>query len=100
LRHDSVSEAHFKDASLFKPERWLAATAPIDKRVSTPFGSGPRTCPGRYLALLEIKMAAAMLLSRFTLLGVATSDNTPVKERFGFVMSPHDLQMRLAAIAP
>jgi cytochrome P450 len=99
LRHDSVSDAHFKHAQAFKPERWLDADAPIDKRISTPFGSGPRTCPGRYLALLEIKMAVAMLLSRFTLDSLATRDATPVQERFGFVMSPQDLHMRLGRAA-
>ena len=34
------------------------------KRVAMPFGAGPRICPGRYLALLEIKMVMAMLLGR------------------------------------
>ncbi len=95
LRRDSVSDTHFKDPQAFKPERWLNAASPIDKRVSTPFGSGPRTCPGRYLALLEIKIAVAMLMSRFTLRSVATRDAKPVQERFGFVMSPQGLQMRL-----
>jgi cytochrome P450 len=95
LRHDSVSETHFIDATRFKPERWLDDAPAIDKRVSTPFGSGPRTCPGRYLALLEIKIAVAMLLSRFTLHSVATQDGKPVQEQFGFVMSAQGLQMRL-----
>ncbi len=99
LRSDTMKDAHFKDAALFKPERWLNEAAPVDKRISTPFGSGPRTCPGRYLALLEIKLAVAMLLARFTLHSVTARDGKPVQERFGFVMSPHELQMRLGNLA-
>jgi cytochrome P450 len=100
LRHDSVSETHFENAQTFKPERWLSGAAAIDKRVSTPFGTGPRTCPGRYLALLEIKLAVAMLLSRFTVNKLSTHDGKPVQERFGFVMSPQNLHMRLSTLAP
>jgi cytochrome P450 len=96
LRNDSVSETYFKDATLFMPERWLDRDNSIDKRVSVPFGSGPRTCPGRYLALLEIKIALAMVLSRFTLQNVASRNGLPVAECFGFVMSPQDLQLRLS----
>ncbi len=96
LRHDTMDEAHFVDASTFRPERWIEGAANIDKRVSTPFGSGPRTCPGRYLALLEIKLAAAMLLSRFNIKYLAAKDGKVVQERFGFVMSPLDLQMKLS----
>ena len=39
-----------------------------------PFGSGPRMCPGRYLALLEMKMAMAMLLAGFDIEAVDTPD--------------------------
>jgi cytochrome P450 len=96
LRYDSVSDMHFKEAATFNPERWLATSAEIDKRISIPFGSGPRTCPGRYLALLEIKLAVAMLLSRFTLQSVETSDGKAVQEHFGFVMSPQNLRLSLS----
>ena len=61
-----------------------------------PFGAGLRTCPGRYLALLEIKIAMAMLLGSFDIAGVDTPDGGEAQELMGFVMSPVGLSMRLA----
>ena len=60
-----------------------------------PFGAGPRVCPGRYLALLEIKMAMAMLLSRFEIESVSTPDGSEPREHMAFAMSPVGLRLRL-----
>ena len=67
MRPDALEERYFPDAKAFEPERWLVrhgrrAERASTTRVSMPFGAGPRLCPGRYLALLEMKMAIAMLL--------------------------------------
>ncbi|WP_343733259.1 cytochrome P450 [Duganella sp.] len=98
MRHDSVSEAHVPAAADFRPERWLAGSPQaINKHVSMPFGAGVRTCPGRYLALLEIKLASAMLLSSFEIESIATASRQPPEELMGFTMSPIGLQMRLKA---
>jgi cytochrome P450 len=90
-----VDEKHFANPHSFAPERWLAQAT--DKQVSTPFGSGPRTCPGRYLALLEIKVAVAMLLGHFDIDSVDTADGQEPQELMAFVMSPVGLRMRLKA---
>jgi cytochrome P450 len=99
LRHDSVSERHFADPEAFAPQRWLAQAetplTPAAKRAAMPFGSGPRMCPGRYLALLEIKMAMAMLLSSFDIVAVQTPDGRPARERMAFTMNPVGLTLRL-----
>ncbi|MFM9436210.1 cytochrome P450 [Janthinobacterium sp. CG_23.3] len=104
LRHDSVADAHVPNAAAFEPQRWLApahgeAGAGFDKQLALPFGAGLRTCPGRYLALLEMKGAVAMLLARFELLGVDTPDGGEARELMAFVMSPVGLRMRLRALA-
>jgi cytochrome P450 len=93
MRSSSVDEAFMANAAQFEPQRWLEDT--VNKKVSMPFGAGPRTCPGRYLAMLEIKMAMAMLLARFEIESVATPHGGEPVEKMGFVMEPETLQMRL-----
>ncbi len=99
LRHDALSEKYFQQANDFKPERWIEGqglgAASHTKRVSMPFGSGPRVCPGRYLALMEIKLGMAMLLDTFDILEVQTPDKGRAQERLSFTMSPIGLTMRI-----
>ncbi|CAN5292318.1 hypothetical protein BH11PSE9_BH11PSE9_03790 [soil metagenome] len=96
MRHDSVSEAHFPNALAFEPERWIGDGA-APQRFSMPFGAGARVCPGRYLALLEIKMAMAMLLARFEIIDVQApgAAGTLAEERMAFSMGPVGLRMKL-----
>ncbi len=114
MRHDSLNEAIFPDAQAFRPERWLdkaetgekalnaqtaqtAQTAPKAadhaKRVSMPFGAGPRICPGRYLALMEIKLVAAMLFQHFGIVSLDTPDGGEAQELMAFTMTPVGLTM-------
>lgn len=95
LRHESVSETHFKAAAEFQPVRWLQGETAA-KRIGMPFGAGPRMCPGRYLALLEVKVALAMLLASFNGITVDGSD----EEHMAFVMGPRGLSMRLQQASP
>jgi cytochrome P450 len=99
LRHHSVDERFFVAASSFNPQRWLdeGAGGSADKRIAMPFGAGLRTCPGRYLALLEIKMAIALILGQFELASVHTDDGQEPRELMAFVMSPVGLKMQLQA---
>lgn len=102
MRAGAVDARHFGQPEAFQPERWLRgddaaqADAASGKRISMPFGAGPRICPGRYLALLEMKMAIATVLGSFELEAVATADGRPVRERLALTMSPSPLRMRLA----
>jgi len=101
MRHDSMSDSYFPNPTAFLPERWLPESGPTKtersaKRVSMPFGAGPRICPGRYLALLEMKVAMATLLCCFDLQGVETPDGTEPRELLGFTMAPVGLRMRLS----
>lgn len=93
MRGSSLDDTWFANAAQFDPQRWLSEA--IDKKAAMPFGAGPRTCPGRYLALLEIKVAIAMLLARFDIVAVDTAHGGAPREVMGFVMEPEALRMRL-----
>jgi cytochrome P450 len=104
MRRDSIREQHVPRPAGFEPERWLAEgnatqAASSAKRVSMPFGAGPRICPGRYLALLEMKVAMATLLSRFDIHSVDTPDGEEPRELLQLAMGPVGLTMRLRAYA-
>jgi cytochrome P450 len=99
LRVDSASDQYFDHAARFDPERWLdggsAHSAASASRVAMPFGAGPRVCPGRHLAMLEIKMALAILLGRFDIESVTTRDGGEPAELMSFTMAPEPLTLRL-----
>ncbi len=101
MRSESLREDYFAKAAQFDPERWLETglNASAANRIAMPFGAGPRVCPGRYLALLEMKMCMAMLLSRFELLSVAAIDGQDAREQLQLTMNPVGLRMRLRARA-
>jgi cytochrome P450 len=96
MRAGATDERRFPDARAFDPGRWLSgASASSPKRVSMPFGAGPRLCPGRYLAILEMKMVMAMLLTNFEIESVGTPDGGEAREHLAFTMYPEDLRLRL-----
>jgi cytochrome P450 len=100
MRRDAVSDRHIPNAAAFDPGRWLEGGRPGDaassaKRISMPFGAGPRICPGRYLALLEIKLAMAVLLAHFDIEKVDTADGQPPREVLQLAMGPAGLRMQL-----
>ena len=67
-RLPTIDGANFGDPDEFRPERWIddAATGGAhDPSAHMPFGSGPRICPGRSLALTEMKLLLAMLYGSF-----------------------------------
>jgi cytochrome P450 len=102
MRHDSLNDRLIPQASAFKPERWLGEDGhnpSAAKRLSMPFGAGPRMCPGRYLALQEMKMVMMTLLTQFDIESVTTDHGGPPEERLMFTMTPVGLRMRLKARA-
>lgn len=79
----------------YDPDRWLRATSleGHDPRAFLLFGAGPRVCPGRHLAMTEIRLVISMLVNSFTfeLIG----DPAGVEETQSFTMGPDRLPVRL-----
>lgn len=99
LRPAALDARHFADPQAFDPARWLggeAGAAGATRRVALPFGAGPRMCPGRYLALLEIKVLLAMLLRNFELAEVRTPLGGAPREQMALAMGPEPFEVRLA----
>ncbi len=100
MRHVALQDANFADARRFDPDRWIETRngRAHDRRAFSPFGGGPRICPGRSLALLEIRAVLAMLCRNFDLETVETGPE--VREHLAFTMIPAGLRMRLRRRAP
>jgi cytochrome P450/nitrite reductase/ring-hydroxylating ferredoxin subunit len=96
FRPEAVDPTNFVDPLAFKPERWLGApSGPHNPSAQIPFGSGPRMCPGRSLALLEMKTLLSMMYKSFDVERAGRAEE--VTELFGFTMSPAGLRVRLRA---
>jgi cytochrome P450 len=89
-----VSAAHFERPADFLPERWLELPAhAYAQKPPMPFGAFARVCPGRNLAVTEIKSVTAMLARNFEL--HAADGPGPVQERLVFTLQPLNLRVRL-----
>ncbi len=101
-RKCGMQEREFTAADQFQPERWLTGSAcPVEghnPKAFVPFGAGPRFCPGRNLALLEMKSAMAMLCRGFAV--TKSREAKPVEENFGFLMGPKHLSVDFTARQP
>ena len=95
-RLGAVDPAKVPEAGKYLPERWLDVEAEGSlKRLAMPFGAGPRMCPGRGLAMLEMRMLLTMLARHFELAEVRTEHGRPPAEHMAFTVHPEPLRMRL-----
>ncbi|KAI1843982.1 hypothetical protein JX266_009848 [Neoarthrinium moseri] len=65
------------DAHIFDPDRWENLTGDAASPYAwEPFIQGPRQCPGKNFALIEIKAILAALISRFRFIGIEKHDGS------------------------
>lgn len=69
-RPASLDDNNYRDANAFTPERWVGQRENTrdghNSKAFLHFGAGPRFCPGRYLASLEMKTVLATLSRNFS----------------------------------
>ena len=89
-----MDDRYFTNARSFEPSRWSrGAEGTSSRQAFTQFGGGPRVCPGRSLAIREIRMVLSMLSRNFSI--EFAGDPGEVREIFSFTMKPSSVPLRL-----
>ncbi|MEL0578698.1 cytochrome P450 [Pectobacterium punjabense] len=92
LNASGFDDALFQQPDDFVPERWLERGKAAFSDLQ-PFGGGPRMCPGRSLALMEIKLGFHALCSGFCV--EAQQPASAVTESFAFTVTPSGFRVKL-----
>jgi cytochrome P450 len=89
---------NFAEPLRYDPDRWLHQRDPSrgahETRAYMQFGGGPRVCPGRHLASVEMRLVLSMLMANFTV-ELAVDPDT-IEEVSAFTMVPSSMPIRLA----
>lgn len=98
-RPPMLDARHYSQPGRFDPERWLrgsggsAAQRVHDSRAWVQFGAGPRVCPGRHLAAVEMRLVLSMLMKHFKV--KLAADPATIEEVTAFAMVPNRMPVRL-----
>ena len=96
-RSSTLRADYFMCPHAFEPERWLGNARkrfePHCSKAFTQFGSGPRVCPGRQLAGVEMRLVLSMLVKNFHM--TLAVDAKSIKEVFTITMRPSALPLYL-----
>ncbi|KAG0141432.1 hypothetical protein CROQUDRAFT_51696 [Cronartium quercuum f. sp. fusiforme G11] len=82
------------DPWTFRPERWLKPDSKELERAYMPFSFGPRSCVGRNVAILELKMIISTLILRYDFQLVDTNCDE-LETREGFLRKPLNFFVRI-----
>ncbi len=98
LRPSMLDAEHFGRPDEFLPERWSNGhpVQPHQAKAYAQFGAGPRVCPGRHLATVEMRLVLSMLSRNFSM-ELAANPET-IKEISAFTMMPNSMPVRLKAL--
>lgn len=93
--HSAQKDENFTNAKDFNPDRWLKESkCPVHNMDGfAPFGGGPRYCPGKNLALLEIRMVLSMLLRNFDIEMITPHDEIPEIMAFTMMAGPYQFKL-------
>ncbi|CAI9091693.1 OLC1v1026782C1 [Oldenlandia corymbosa var. corymbosa] len=99
LRAVHLNQDNFKDARTFNPWRWqnnsnTGPTSPMN--VFTPFGGGPRRCPGYELARVELSVFLHHIVTGFSWVPAEQDKlvffpTTRTQKRYPIIVQPRDM---------
>lgn len=100
LRPAMLDARNFSDPQVYDPTRWTheRTATQHNARAYMQFGAGPRVCPGRHLAGVELRLVLSMLMRNFTL--ELATDAASIRETMSFTMVPSHMPVRLRARQP
>jgi cytochrome P450 len=99
---------NFADPQRYDPWRWMhkgehggehsthdgqSNAGAHDVRAYLQFGAGPRVCPGRHLATVEMRLALSMLMNEFSI--EMAIDPAKIQEVQAFTMVPDTMPVKL-----
>lgn len=96
-RHGAMQDAYFSDAYTFLPERWMKESkCPVHNTDAfSAFGGGPRYCPGRNLAVLEVRMVMSMLVKNFDIELVTDAEDVPEIMAFTMMAGGYKVKLKM-----
>ncbi|KAL5235272.1 hypothetical protein ACI65C_002682 [Semiaphis heraclei] len=80
-----LDEDNFKDATSYRPERWLDELTKKSPFLVAPFGCGKRMCPGKRFIELELQIVLAKMVKQFQI-----DFEGQLKTEFEFLLTPID----------
>jgi cytochrome P450 len=93
-QHDGMN---FHEPARYDPDRWLrpreAQPGAHEPRGFLQFGAGPRVCPGRHLAGVEMRLVVSMLARSFRV--ELACERSAIRERCMFTIGPDRMPVRL-----
>jgi cytochrome P450 len=100
LRPAMLDARNFSNPQVFDPTRWMPGhnAAAHNARAYAQFGAGPRVCPGRHLAGVELRLVLSMLMRNFSL--ELATDPASIRETMAFTMTPSHMPVRLRERQP
>ncbi|GJH19447.1 cytochrome P450 [Caballeronia novacaledonica] len=93
---------NYADPEHYDPDRWLhdhrhesaSERGAHEPRAYLQFGAGPRVCPGRHLAAVQMRLVVSMLTANFT--ARLATNPADIREICTFTAVPSEMPMRLA----
>lgn len=87
-------ERYFRDATTFKPERWIDPDNQDVKDASQPFWLGPRSCPGKNFAYAQMGLTLAKMVWAYDMELIDQNLNWERDVRVHFVLWKPELRVR------